>query len=128
MPNLTGVSHISLSVQDRDVSVQWYVDVLGFAVVADMDEDRWKRSVCLDLSGIMLSLTEHQNPKPFDYGNMGVDHISFAVSDRSMLDEWQERFTELGVVHSPVVDSPYGSVLSFSDPDGIALELFHLGG
>ncbi len=128
MPNLTGVSHISLSVRDRDVSVRWYVDVLGFDVVAAMDEDRWKRSVCLDSSGIMLSLTEHQNPKPCDYANIGVDHVSFAVSDRSMLDEWQERFTELGVVHSPVVDSPYGSVLSFSDPDGIALELFHLGG
>lgn len=94
MPNLTGVSHISLSVRDRDVSVRWYVDVLGFAVVADMDEDRWKRSVCLDPSGVMLSLTEHQNPKPFDYGNMGVDR----------------------------------SMLSFSDPNGIALELFHLGG
>jgi glyoxylase I family protein len=128
VPNLTGVSHISLSVRDRDVSVRWYVDVLGFDVAAAMDEDRWKRSVCLDSSGIMLSLTEHQNPKPFDYANIGVDHVSFAVSDRSMLDEWQERFTELGVVHSPVVDSPYGSLLSFSDPDGIALELFHLGG
>ena len=128
MPNLTGVSHISLSVQDRDVSVQWYVDVLGFNVVAEMDEDRWKRSVCLDPSGIMLTLTEHQDPKPFDYANIGVDHISFAVSDRSTLDEWQERFTELDLVHSPVVDAPYGSVLSFTDPNGIALELFHLGG
>ena len=31
---------------------------------------------------------------------------------------------ELGVQHGGIVDAPYGSGLSFRDPDGIALELF----
>jgi len=31
---------------------------------------------------------------------------------------------ELGVEHGGIVDAPYGSGLSFRDPDGIALEFF----
>jgi glyoxylase I family protein len=31
----------------------------------------------------------------------------------------------LDVVHSPIVDREYGSVLCFKDPDRIQLELFY---
>ena len=34
------------------------------------------------------------------------------------------RLDELGVTHGGIVDAPYGSGLSFRDPDGIALEFF----
>lgn len=127
MPSLTGLSHISFAVRDRDASVRWYVDVLGFqVVVADMDEDRWKRSICMDPSGVVVGFTQHHEPAPFDHHNAGVDHIAFAVKDRPTLEEWQQRFAELGVRHSPIAETDLGSVLSFRDPDDIQLELFHL--
>lgn len=34
------------------------------------------------------------------------------------------RLDELNIAHGGVVEAPYGSGLSFRDPDGIALEFF----
>lgn len=38
--------------------------------------------------------------------------------------KWAEHLEALGVEHSGVEDADYGSALSFSDPDGNALEFF----
>ena len=127
MPTIEGLSHLSLSVSDRDASVSWYTEVLDFTVlVASMDEKRWKRSICAHPSGIMLSLTEHGVSKPFDFTNAGVDHVSFAVADRDELESWRQELAEHSVVHSPIVESDSGWVLSFKDPDNIPLEFFLL--
>jgi glyoxylase I family protein len=127
MPSFEGLSHLSLSVSDRDASVSWYTDVLGFTVlVASMDEERWKRSICSHPSGIMLSLTEHLQPKPFDFTNAGVDHVSFAVADLPELQSWERALADRAVVYSSIVESDSGWVLSFKDPDSIPLEFFLL--
>ena len=42
----------------------------------------------------------------------------------SELVQWEVRLNELGVENGGVVDAPYGSGLSFRDPDNIALEFF----
>ncbi|BBY37657.1 hypothetical protein MMAN_17910 [Mycobacterium mantenii] len=41
---------------------------------------------------------------------------------------WVSRLEELKIKHGGIVDAPYGSGLSFRDPDGIALEFFALPG
>jgi glyoxylase I family protein len=120
-----GLSHLSLSVSDRDRSLSWYTEVLGFSVgVARMDEVDWKRSICTHPSGIMLSLTEHLVSRPFDFTNAGVDHVSFTVIDRTELESWQRVFAERSVVHSPIDETDTALVLSFKDPDNIPLEFF----
>ncbi len=43
---------------------------------------------------------------------------------RSELEQWASRLDALGIAHGGVVDAPYGSGLSFRDPDNIALEFF----
>jgi glyoxylase I family protein len=50
--------------------------------------------------------------------------LAFACADRSELAEWEARLTELGMANGGIVDAPYGSGLSFRDPDNIALEFF----
>ena len=42
----------------------------------------------------------------------------------SELVDWAAKLEALGITHGGVVDAPYGSGLSFRDPDGIALEFF----
>jgi hypothetical protein len=37
---------------------------------------------------------------------------------------WEARLNDLGVANGGIVDAPYGSGLSFRDPDNIALEFF----
>ena len=40
------------------------------------------------------------------------------------LEDWEKRLNELGIANGGVVDAPYGSGLSFRDPDNVALEFF----
>ena len=68
----------------------------------------------------------HQHPATngddrFDEHRPGLDHLSFGVLDRAEPKVWQTRLEELGVPHGEIVDAPYGSGLSFRDPDNIAL-------
>lgn len=55
---------------------------------------------------------------------MGLDHVGFGCETRDDLQDWETRLNDLGVAHGGIVDAPYGSGLSFRDPDGIALEFF----
>ncbi len=50
------------------------------------------------------------------------------VAQREELDRWAARLAERGVVHSPIADMPYGSVLCLRDPDQIQLEIFYRPG
>jgi len=75
----------------------------------------------------LVALNQFPDPAdavPFDERRLGLDHLAFACADRSELDQWRDRLDELGIAHGGVVDAPYGSVLSFRDPDNIALEFF----
>ena len=56
----------------------------------------------------------------------GLDHLAFHCADRGELEKWQAVFQEKGITHSDIVDTEYGHVLSFKDPDNIALEMFAL--
>jgi hypothetical protein len=41
-------------------------------------------------------------------------------------ESWQRELAERSVVHSPIVESDSGWVLSFKDPDNVPLEFFLL--
>jgi catechol-2,3-dioxygenase len=60
----------------------------------------------------------------FDELRTGLDHLAFRCADRGELGAWALRLDALGVAHGDIVDAPYGSGLSFRDPDNIALEFF----
>ena len=71
----------------------------------------------------------HQHPAPtssdaFNELRPGLDHVAFGCANRAELESWEKRLNELGITHGGVVDAPYGSGLSFRDPDNIALEFF----
>jgi len=71
----------------------------------------------------------HQDNRPaederFTEFRVGLDHVGFGCANRAELEQWVERLNGLGVENGGIVDAPYGSGLSFRDPDGIALEFF----
>lgn len=127
MPEFAGVSHVSLSVRDRDRSRDWYSSVLGFQVVEENREEAFDEWILLHPdNGMVLCLQQHRTNRgePFDPTRTGGDHLGLKADSRAALDAWSAWFAESGVVHSSVADRPYGSVLCFRDPDGIQLELF----
>ena len=127
MPELSGWSHVSFSVRDRDASVGFYTDVLGFKTLSSNDREEWLQTIMLHANGMCVSFQQHigNTGEAFDFATTGLDHFGFGVDSPQELTAWIERFEEFGVTHSPVRDTPLGQFVSFEDPDGIQLELFY---
>lgn len=126
MPRLTGIAKVTLSVRDRDSSVEFYRDVLGFREFQTKDCGQYLRTMCRHSSGILLGFVEHKDHfnARFDHRHAGVDHLTFEVASLGELDAWEDRLADMDVDHSPIVHSDSGSVLRFVDPDGFQLELY----
>ena len=122
------LTHVALTVRDLTVSVPWYGALFDAEPVLDEDTDaEFHHTVYLLGNGTLFGLHQHQNPAPAEQFNefrVGLDHVAFGCADRGELEKWTRRLDELGIAHGDIDDAPYGSGLSFRDPDGIALELF----
>jgi catechol 2,3-dioxygenase-like lactoylglutathione lyase family enzyme len=123
-----GITHIAVTVSDLERSTRWYSALFGAAPVLDEDENTggFHHTVFALDGGQLFGLHTHahSDSTPFNERRVGLDHVSFACSDRDQLQKWAARLNELGIMHGGIVDAHYGSGLSFRDPDGIALELF----
>src|SRR5262245_54041605 len=129
MPTFAGVSHISLSVSDADKTANWWKEVFGLREMLRLDHDDGWHAILLELTdAIAIEFQQHDanDGESFDPTRTGFDHMGLAVESRDELLDWQTHFESLGVVHTPVVDREYGSVLTFKDPDRIQFELFYV--
>ena len=131
MPELTGFSHLALTISDLDRSKPWYVDVLGWQpMFEDTDEHGIRFAFGFFAGGVGLGLRQHPGggAGEFSPDRTGLDHASFSVASRADLEAWERHLADKGATYSPIVDMDYGAVLSFKDPDGIALEVFAMPG
>lgn len=126
MPEITGFHHVALTVTDLAVSVPFYEKLLGSSPASTMTDGSFTRRVFALPGGQGLGLTQHDhgNGAPFDPTGPGLDHVGLACADRDQVLAWAAHLDNLGVPHSGAQDAEYGSALSFTDPDGNALEFF----
>lgn len=122
------LAHVAVTVRDLAVSGPWYRTLFGADPVLDEDTDAgFHHLVWLLDGGTLFGIHQHRNPAPdesFSEFRVGLDHVGFGCASRSDLEAWVDRLDGLGITHGGIVDAPYGSGLSFRDPDGIALEFF----
>jgi glyoxylase I family protein len=126
MTNFPGIGHVALTVSDLRASADWYGQLFGTEPVLDEDVGAFHHIV-YSVGGTLVGLHGHPTTSAddrFDEHRLGLDHVAFGCEDRSQLEQWVDRLDALGVAHGGIVDAPYGSGLSFRDPDGIALEFF----
>jgi glyoxylase I family protein len=128
MPDITGIAHVELSVRDLERSVEWYCRLLGARDVWRGSNDQYGITACAiyePKSKMVFAFTRHneQELEPFSPRRPGLDHVSFGVADRAALEEWVAHLDALGIPHSPIQDDHTPPSVTFSDPDGIALEL-----
>jgi glyoxylase I family protein len=128
VPDITGIAHVELSVRDLERSVAWYTRLLGARDVWRGSNDQHGITACAIFepkSRMIFAFTRHDNqePEPFSPRRPGLDHVSFGVADRVALEDWVRWLDELGIAHSPIQDNQPPPSVTFSDPDGIALEL-----
>jgi catechol-2,3-dioxygenase len=125
MPAFPTITHVALTVSDLSTSRPWYEKLFDAKPVLDEDTGTFHHVVWL-IGSTLLGI--HQFPDPaageFNERRVGLDHVAFQCANRGELEEWEKRLNELGLKHGGIVDAPYGSGLSFRDPDNIALEFF----
>lgn len=128
MPEFPALAHAAVTVSDLTASTTWYSQLFGSSPVLDEDEATggFHHTVWALGGGQLFGIHTHSpgGSTAFDATNPGLDHLAFACADRAELETWAARLDELGVRHGGVVDAHYGSGVSFTDPDGIALEFF----
>jgi glyoxylase I family protein len=122
----SGVAHVSLTVTDLERSKRWYAELLGWEELMAGESGGVSFGVGVLPGGHVLALRQHPDGTrdKFDPRRTGLDHLSLDVGSADQLSHWERRFVDLGVSFTPTQDMPYGHVLNFKDPDGIALELF----
>jgi glyoxylase I family protein len=126
MPEFPPITHVALTVADLGRSRPWYQQLFGADPVIDEDTGPFHH-VVWSIGGTLVGLhtfPDLESSEPFDERRPGLDHVAFACSNRSELEGWERHLNELGIAHGGIVDAPYGSGLSFRDPDNIALEFF----
>jgi len=123
---LTSYHHTALSVRSVDASSEWYCHLFGFEEEFRSESDD-RRLVVLSTPDppLMVGLVEHRGGEgTFDPKNLGLDTLAFNVESREALEAWETRLTDEGVTHGGLLEAPFGGMLNFKDPDGIALALF----
>ena len=126
------LNHVAVTVRDLAVSGPWYRQLIGADPTLDEHTDGgFHHQVWIFENGAAFGIHQHDGEvehRQFTEFHTGLDHVGFGCANRAELEQWVERLNALGVEHGGIVDAPYGSGLSFRDPDGIALEFFALPG
>jgi catechol 2,3-dioxygenase-like lactoylglutathione lyase family enzyme len=133
----TGLHHVRLTVTDLARSRAFYEGVLGLEVIAQSpgdpedpavrrDPDQLFGGVIYQAGGIGLGLRPVAAAGDgFDSERTGLDHLSFSVASREVLEAAAAALQERGITHGQIKElAGFGiAILSFSDPDGVHLEL-----
>ena len=125
----TGIHHVAINVRDLERSVQWYADVLGFAPLFPYDTADFDRRIMRHPSGVVIGLTRHRHADAdadFSERRTGLDHLALGVDGVEGLEQWAKRLDAAGVQHSGISVTPTtgSALISFHDPDNIALEFY----
>ena len=110
---LSHVGIVSVPVSDPDRAKAFYVEVLGFEVLADTqitDDMRW---VQVGLPGAQTSLT-----LVTWFPSMPAGSSKGLVIETDDLEADITLITEAGVPVSPIEEQPWGRFVTLADPDG----------
>ncbi|HEX8769664.1 MAG TPA: VOC family protein [Acidimicrobiales bacterium] len=122
MPDLLGVSHISITVTDLAQAKWFWAEVMGFelAVNAETMFVAVHRNARL---GINCRTHDGASDEPFDERRVGLDHLALSVKDVPALESWEERLRAHDVEFTSVTESEWGWHLNVRAPENIAVEL-----
>jgi catechol 2,3-dioxygenase len=120
------VGHVHLRVSDLDRAIDFYVDGLGFHVVADGREDGM--NLVLVAAGdyhhyVALNTWDSAGGSPPPRGHTGLEHVAFLYPSRRELARAARRLRDRGFDISHATDHGGSVAVYLSDPDGNGIEL-----
>ena len=127
-PPLRGIHHLKFAVSDLDESLRFYQRALGAQHVPELDhtrDDGTRFAVVVEVSGLGTALQLRLDPERSARQAM-FDPLAIAVDDRAALERWDAALTQLGVLHSPILDAVRGWLIVIQDPDRNRIRLYTL--
>ena len=122
MPEIIGVSHVTLTVTDLPLAKWFWVEVMGLELAVDADPMfvAVHRKARL---GISCRTHDVARSEPFDERRFGLDHLALSVRDVAALETWEHRLRAHQVEFTPVTESDWGWHLNVRAPENLAVEL-----
>jgi catechol 2,3-dioxygenase-like lactoylglutathione lyase family enzyme len=120
------VHHLAFTVTDSERTRDFYVNLLGFQVLAEFDTTR-----ILSNGNLVLAVKPAPDlaraPKDdrFDENRVGLDHLSLGMASLADLEQALKTIDQRGIPHGEIEDQGAMGIctLTFRDPDNIQLEL-----
>jgi catechol 2,3-dioxygenase len=114
------VSHVELIVRDLTFVETYYIETLGFAVVA-----RGDGFVGLGVDGVeLLRLQHHPNATLRHRRATGLFHTAFLLPNRAKLGAWLKSAIERRVEFDGASDHGVSDALYLTDPEGNGVEIY----
>ncbi|WP_316756999.1 VOC family protein [Pedobacter aquatilis] len=121
------IHHIAIICSDYEKSKDFYVNQLGFKIVAEVYREE-RNSYKLDLAVndvYQIELFSFENPpaRPSTPEAQGLRHLAFEVDD---IEKEIERLNVFGILTEPIRIDEFTAkrFTFFTDPDGLPLELY----
>ena len=142
-PTHAGLRHLALSVRDLPAMKRFYVELLGFAVEWEPDQDNIYLSSGIDnlalhrstaLTAGRFAESGHAGPPLHDdveadrgVGPGALDHLGVIVRDAADVDRWAAFLEASGVAMSakPKTHRDGARSCYFKDPDGNSVQVIH---
>ena len=120
-----GLSHLGLRVTNLARAKRFYVDTLGCQVMREIEG-----ALLVNMYGVLIGFygtdAHTSNNVRFDPFRTGLDHLALAIEDAGTLEGLKQELDAAQVPNHGVEEDPetHDRYISFSDPDGIAWELY----
>ena len=127
-PPLRGIHDLKFAVSDLDESLRFYERALGAKHVPELDhirDDGIRFAAVVDVPGLGTVLQLRLDPERAAR-QARFDPLAIAVDNRAALERWDAALTQLGVLHSPILDAVRGWLIVNQDPDGNRIRLYTL--
>jgi glyoxylase I family protein len=134
-PCLTSIHHLGITVTDIERSEAWYGRVLGLRRVFVENHHQstaggYAVVMANETGSVDIGLDHHpgNDGTQFDARRNGLDHVCFAVGNKTDLQPWIQHLDSQDVQHSGIydIDGMPMAVVNFRDPDGIPIELISI--
>ena len=131
----TGVHHVDLVVSSIERSLPFYRELLGplgFHRIGEVEGERGETIWYFGGPGSSIGVRQAQSLGGIDRYRVGLHHVALAAPSRAVVDERYDWLVGVGAeIESPPQEYAYMPgyyAVFFFDPDGIKLEIVHVGG
>jgi glyoxalase family protein len=127
-PPTPGIHHVTCIAGDPQQNLDFWVETLGLRLVkrsVNQDDDGTYHFFFADAEGTpgtSMTFFPWENMRPGKVGSGQVSRTAFRVPEGS-LDYWENRFDDYGVDYDDRIERFGETVLPFTDPDGLPVEL-----